>query len=585
MQAVPPAAFLRSNRAFLRYFLLRHWGAVLTATLSSILLGFLSALIASLVGPSLKLLAHPDSNEIFSFAELFGPKIGAIVSQLTPYSHLGSATLLHMLPFLLAGVALVRAILSSGTWYIWEHIGEGIAADLRVRIVRAFLTLNPEARKQLAEGEENLSAVITTHTKLMKEFLTHFYGGFPRELLQVLFLGVTLVLLSPHLFLLAVCGILPAMALLRRLGKKISRRAQAALQNYAELTEWLQQRLSGIETIKHLRTERIEAEKFQTLTTKLNRYFQKANRTKARTSPLLEVTAIIAMALVLAVAFHDIHAGVLTGPAVLSFFTTLAMIGQSAAIMARYFNSNREGAAAVTQIRTLLALLLTHTREEVTLAQAPLPSHIALSCQHLYVRYPQSNRDVLVDFSYEFERGKIYSIAGPSGVGKSTLFKVLLGQLTPHRGLVVISQSLGTKAADRIGYLPQNLELFTGTVEENIAYPVAVDSDKVRKVCREIEIEPFILALAHGYNSLIGPRGEGLSGGQIQRILLARLFYHRYPVVLIDEGTSALDPQTEGIMYRAIQALCASGAAILMISHRSSIDALAHHQIEFTRTT
>ncbi len=583
MQPALPAAFLRSNRTFLRFFLRQHWGAVLTATLFSILLGFVSAVLASLVGPSLKLLAHPEGGESFSFAELFGPRIGALFSQLTPYSHLDSSTLLRVLPFLLAGVAIVRAFLSSSTWYIWEQIGESIAADLRMRVTRSFLCLHPEARTQVAEGEENLSAVVTTHTKLMKEFLTHFYGGFPRELLQILFLGITLVMLSPHLFLLAVCGILPAMVVLRRLGKKISRRANAALQNYALLTEWLQQRLSGIETIKHLQTEGLEASKFAGFTTELNRYFQRANRTKARTSPLLEVTALVSMAMVLAVALHDIHTGALTGPSVLSFFTTLAMIGQSASIMGRYFNSNREGAAAVSQIRSLLTLLLQHGKEEVAIPSASLPPSIALSCRHLYARYPQSQRDVLEDFSFEFKRGKIYSLTGPSGVGKSTLFKVLLGQLTPHAGQVFISDALKSEAPGTIGYLPQNLELFTGTVEENIAYPTAVDSKRVQTVCRESKIDSFIQELPLGYQSIIGPRGTGLSGGQIQRILLARLFYHRYPVVLIDEGTSALDPQTENIMYGAIEALCAQGATILMISHRDSIGAVAHHQIEFVR--
>lgn len=583
MQPAAPATFLQSNRKFLRFFLLRHGGVVLTATLCSILLGFVSAVIASLVGPSLKLLAHPNSTESFSFIELFGPRIGAFLAHLTPYSHLESDTLLRSLPFLLAGIALIRALLSSGIWYMWEQIGESIATELRMRVTQAFLSLNPAARSQLAEEEEKLSAVVTTHIKLMKEFLTHFYGGFPRELLQILFLGTTLVLLSPQLFLLAVCGVLPAMVLLRRLGKKISRRAQAALQNYALLTEWLQQRLSGIETIKHLKTESLETQKFAGFTTELNGYFQKANRTKARTSPLLEVSAIMAMALVLAVALREIQAGELTGPSVLSFFTTLAMIGQSASIMGRYFNSNREGTAAVSQIRGLLVQLLTHGKEKIEIPTAPLPASIALSCQHLYVRYPGSQRDVLVDFSFEFERGKIYSLVGPSGVGKSTLFKVLLGQLTPHAGRVCLSDSLAGKAPSAIGYLPQNLELFTGTVEENIAYPAAVDAKRVHSVCRTIEIESFIQTLPDGYASIIGPRGTGLSGGQIQRILLARLFYHLYPVVLIDEGTSALDPQSERIMYRAIEALCAQGATILMISHRSSVDTLAHQQIVFSK--
>jgi ATP-binding cassette subfamily B protein len=571
--------FLRSNGAFLRHFLRQHWKAGLFATLCSILLGFVSAMLASLVGPCLKVLSHPQGEGSLSFLDLFGPKIGQGLTSLTQTSHFDVQDFLHALPFLLAGIALLRATLSSTTWYLWEQIGEGIATTLRMEVTRGFLRLRPAARqeKEVVETEAQLSSIVTSHIKLMKEFLTHFYGGFPRELLQMLFLSVTLILLSPSLFLLAVCGVLPAMAVLHRLGKKIRKRAHAALSNYTELTEWLQQRLFGIETIKHLQTEPLEIEKFEGLTTTLTQRFYQAIRAKSRTSPLLEITAITAMALVLGVALEEIHRGTLTGPAALSFFTTLAMIGQSASIMGRYFNSNRDGAATVSQIRAVLATLRAHEQEDVLLPTASLRSPVALACKNVYARYPTATGDALQDFSYEFERGKLYSIMGPSGSGKSTLFKVILSQLTPHSGHVFLSDQLDPRTS--LGYLPQQLELFTGTVAENIAYPQVPDLPRVEQAGKESTIEGFIQKLPQGYETLIGPRGVGISGGQIQRILLARLFYHTYPIILIDEGTSALDPETEATIYQGLQTLSQKGACILLISHRTSVQALVHEEI------
>ena len=109
--------------------------------------------------------------------------------------------------------------------------------------------------------------------KLVKEYIVHFYSGLPREILQCLFMSITLIILSPRLFSIFSLIFLPAVVIIKKLGKKLKRRSNRALDSYSILTEWLQQRFSGIETIKQLQTENLEVEKMRVINNNLHQNF------------------------------------------------------------------------------------------------------------------------------------------------------------------------------------------------------------------------------------------------------------------------------------------------------------------------
>ena len=551
------------QKSFLKTYLRREAPGMLAGNIAALLLGLVAALITLLIGPSLQLLLSSRSGGV-PWTELVSPRLEFIPRFLSGSPEIAAKDLFEALPMLLVCVALVKACLGAVQWFIWERLGEKISRDIRHDLMAAYIRLGPEARRS-ADGsavDSSIATIITNDVRMLREFIVHYYGGLPREGLQAFFLGVTLVLLSPKLFLVFLAGILPAALLIRRFGKRLRGRAAKVLAETAELGEWIQQRLLGFETIKHFRTEAREYLKLRELNETLLYRMMRAGRLRARTSPLIEAFGIFAIVIILHVALDDVRSGRVSGAVLISFFSSVGLFSQSAAKLGKYFNSNKEGMAAVDRLDRVATYLNLHTKNAVA---APESSRHVLgdargsiervAFESVSLTYPGASAPALDNVSCTFRSGVVYGIAGMSGAGKTTMFKIALGLLTPDSGRVFVSPD--------ICYMPQSVQLMAATLLENICYPDA-SGDLVR--AREALIQVGIPEFADQLGAIL----SGVSGGQAQRLLLARLLYRDAKVVLVDEGTSALDPELEQLVYRCLRGLAARGACVIMIAHRIS---------------
>lgn len=201
-----------------------------------------------------------------------------------------------------------------------------------------------------------------------------------------------------------------------------------------------------------------------------------------------------------------------------------------------------------------------------------------LSLQGVFLSPPENppGKLILNNVSVDFLPGTITGIIGPSGCGKSSLVRAIVGVWRVFRGSVRfdganIEQWSPEKLGPYIGYMPQDVELFGGTVAQNICRFQEIDSEEVIEAAQKAGVHELILKLSDGYDTEIGSGGQALSGGQRQRIALARALYKRPKVVVLDEPNSNLDAAGEKALTEAIIKEKDSGSTVIVVSHRPSL--------------
>ena len=241
----------------------------------------------------------------------------------------------------------------------------------------------------------------------------------------------------------------------------------------------------------------------------------------------------------------------------LSCYTKLATKSSSAA---KLFNAVHKAQVSWKRIKPLL-------QNSKTEPELPAAAPAELNVDHLHFAYP-NGKEIIHDLSFQAAPGQIIGVTGPVACGKSTLGKTFLCE-SPYEGSITFGgKELGKmEKADRnrmVGYLGHDQELFHGSVEENIRLGGKEGAEEmIRVVCLEDEVK----AMENGIHTLVGTGGVRLSGGQAQRLALARTLYHKRPVLVLDDPFSALDKETEAQIFLNLKEL-AKDSIIILISHR-----------------
>ena len=330
--------------------------------------------------------------------------------------------------------------------------------------------------------------------------------------------------------------------------------------------------LLNYETVKYFGNEELEARRFNS---SMARYVKAAIRTYTSLGFLNTGQAVIftvGTVICMLLAARDVSHGVLTIGGFVMINAILMQLYLPLNFMGMVYREIKQG---LIDIETMFALL--HEPAEVIDRPGAKPLHVTkgeIKFENVSFAY-DPERPILKHVSFEVPAGKMVAIVGPSGAGKSTISRILFRFYDISSGRVLIDgQNIKnvTQASLRaaLGMVPQDTVLFNDTIEYNIRYgrPDAPEAE-VREAARNAQIHDFIMTLPQGYDSLVGERGLKLSGGEKQRVAIARTILKSPPILMLDEATSALDSHTEKDIQDALDRV-ARDRTSLVIAHRLS---------------
>lgn len=471
---------------------------------------------------------------------------------------------------LMVGLGLAMYV----TRYLWRRLLFGTAyqlgIEMRSRFYAKLLHLSPEffhahssgdllARAtqdtdavELAAGEGVLSSVDGSLTLLM--VLT--------MMLWVVDIPLTLLAIIPF----PILGFL-----FYRIAQKVQARFTVALDNFSRLSEYSQEALSGIRTLKTHALVDTEIEHFsrQARTTSTADY--QVARMEARYDPAVFLTLGAAMLLTLAVGTLRFQSGAITLGNLTSFTLYLVELIWPMFAIGWCLNLLQRGEAGARRLFDVFDAnepikdngTLSHFQQATLDVKVPAFS------------YPNANRTVLQDIQFRLEKGKTLGIAGATGSGKSTILKLLMRQYEVTDGAICldhapISQYRLDTLHSAFAYVPQDAFLFAASLRDNLKLgkPDATD-EELTLALERAAFSMDLGALPEGLDTLIGERGVTLSGGQRQRIALARALLSNAPVLLLDDTLSAVDYRTEQRLLKALDEE-QHQRSMIVVSHRLS---------------
>jgi ABC-type transport system involved in Fe-S cluster assembly fused permease/ATPase subunit len=330
--------------------------------------------------------------------------------------------------------------------------------------------------------------------------------------------------------------------------------------------------LLNYETVKYFGNEDHEARRFDA---SMVRYEKAAVRTYSSLGVLNSGQAVIftvGMVICMLLAARDVTQGALTIGGFVMINAILIQLYMPLNFMGMVYREIKQG---LIDVETMFALL--NEKPEIVDRPDAEPLRVAqgeVRFENVSFAY-DPDRPILKNVSFEVPAGKMVAIVGPSGAGKSTIARLLFRFYEPTRGQILIDgQDIRDVTQDslraEIGMVPQDTVLFNDTIAYNIRYgkPAATEAE-LREAARLAQIHDFIMTLPQGYDSLVGERGLKLSGGEKQRVAIARTILKGPPVLMLDEATSALDSHTEKDIQDALERVARERTS-LVIAHRLS---------------
>ena len=472
----------------------------------------------------------------------------------------------------LLAVSVVKGLCDYSASCFVNHAGFAAVRDIRNEMYRVVLNQSPAFFQTKHTGE--LISSLVSDIERIQSACSHFLADLMRQAFTVV--ALLFVLLQRDTLLTLVCVIVLPIVLLpaSRIGKRLRGISRGAQDHLAQLVKIMQETISGNRIVKAFAMEAFEIRRFRERADRLFIASMRMVRQQAMVSPIVEMLGA-GMVLCLVIYIKNrVDGEEMTPGQAISFIVALVMLVQPVKRLIGIYNIFQQALGAVQRAFEYMD----HPRDVRNASGAIVlsPFREAIEFQRVTFQYPGSEGVAALErIQLTVRAGQVIALVGPSGAGKTTLMSLLPRFFDPSDGSIRIDgQDLRDVTVEslrrQIAIVSQQTILFDDTIFSNIAYGQPdIDPERVYAAAKAAYASEFIEALPNGYATNLGERGLRVSGGQQQRIAIARALLKDAPILLLDEATSHLDSESENLVQQALSNLI-KGRTVIVSAHRFS---------------
>jgi len=458
-------------------------------------------------------------------------------------------------------------------WYtlLMSEISQRVMREVRNRVYAKIMSLSLDYYGSKRTGE--LVSRITYDANIIENAVSYALIDLFRQTMMIcIYLAITLGIYAKGTLLLLV--VFPLIGIpMSKIGRALKKISKETQKKMADINSHIIETVTGIKVVKAFNTEKYEEERFVNENFSFYKLKMKAVRRFLLISPITEIIGFICAMIVFCWLGLKVMSGEMSTGVFFLFIGSFMMIISPIKKLSNVNAIVQQALAANERIYKVLDLIPTVSEIEKPVTLSPFQNSIDLD--HVDFQYSPESGPVLKDINLKIKKGELVAIVGPTGSGKSTLVNLIPRFYDPTTGCVLIDglnlkDSSFSSLRDQFGIVTQDTILFNDSVGANIAYGHRESSRKdIEEAAKRAFAHEFIKKMPNGYETNIGDKGFRLSGGEKQRISIARAILRNPSILILDEATSQLDSESEKFIQEALDQLM-EGRTVVAIAHRLS---------------
>ena len=548
-----------------------YWFQSLVGVVLLAAVGLLEAVRLLILGPVLKTVLNPGmpTQAIPLIPNLPKPYQFDLMKFVPPHFHNAWA----VVAFALIVSTVLKGVCDYVGTYMVNYAGYGMITDLRNHLYETIMKSSSSFFHKHATG--TILSTLINDVERVQTAVSAVLGEFLQQIFTFLFTITVVIALGGRLSIVLLAFVPVVILSARKIGGSVRTRTRTGQDRVAEIQNILHETITGNRIVKAFSTEIWEILRFKKAARRLFRANLRSVRVQSISSPLMDVIGSIAIAALLYVGRQEIKAGRMDMGTFVVFIIALFKLYDPVRKFAFFYNSFQQAMGASVSIFNFLDV--EDDVRERPRAHALKKFHKKIAFENVGFAYSteEGEHQILHEINLEVCAGEMLALVGPSGAGKSTLVNLIPRFYDASSGRILIDgHDLRTLTLDslrkQIAQVTQETILFNDTVHNNIAYGQPdKPRDEVEEAARHALAHDFILRMPQGYDTVIGEKGLRLSGGEKQRIAIARAILKDAPILILDEATSALDAESESLVQVALSNLM-QGRTVVVIAHRLS---------------